>query len=927
MKLLLILILLVSFSMTVSINYIAYTFELETKLGIFFENACTDRQTGKIYVGAKNKLYKLGENLEMISEIDTGPAVDNVNCLYIRGCSLPETLTDSYSKAILIDYENNRLIHCISLHNGICVKHDLKNITRTEDQIYLPMVANTDSATTFAFIAPGPVRDENDHWALVLNIGVQYANNGPVQDRIPSFASRNLYDFSLVNTDLLQQSELRLDFTSKISFPIRYVYGFSSGNYSYMITVQKVKPYNETYVSKIFRVCQRDRNFFTYAEIQLQCRNNGTLYNLAQSAYLGKAGSQLAEGLNISATQDVLYVTFSIGEPGSSVPTNESALCIYPMSNVGKVFTRNIKECFEGKGQTGPEHFSYSEKCITVPGLEIDETYCNKYQRFFEQPVDGPIPVGVDAAITFQSVASALTVDVTSNYTIAFAGSGKGHIFKVVMETQTSATVYEDVEIAEGDAIKSSLLFDIGHEHIYVMTDYKLYKMKLYECCQYTTCTTCLGANNPYCGWCSLENKCSVQKECNQTDEMGWLPYSENFCPNITNENADIQQIPALTSIHPNTGPQSGGTLVTIYGQYLYTDIATTVTIGGHCCSLTDPDRARYSSENASSNESNPVSYTEKYSSNPNELVCKTSTAYKSQLNKQLDVVVHINGTRVSADKNMTYTYVEDPKITSIHPKRSFQSGGRALTIEGSNLFATQIPMMYAVIDGVQMGPENCTRDNTAVIYCPTPKYIDPSTGSVEETDFVNARLGFKMDSVTSVTADNLPLNLGNIMYYPDPSLQNFTEVMEVNNTQDHVVIKGTRLSLAADGPDVKVYIGCGTCDVISMTAEVIVCKPPEDKPVCDESNEQQFIVNVSIGNFHQSVGLLSFKVKSQSAKPSNIGTLVIVIAVICVTVILSTGAILMFCRYRKKHSEGGNTILFWNENGVEEVGLIHDSE
>ncbi|XP_060579456.1 plexin-A2-like isoform X2 [Ruditapes philippinarum] len=81
------------------------------------------------------------------------------------------------------------------------------------------------------------------------------------------------------------------------------------------------------------------------------------------------------------------------------------------------------------------------------------------------------------------------------------------------------------------------MFIDLDHEYMYVMTDHKLMKMKLYNCSQYTTCNSCLQAGNPYCGWCSLENKCSLKKDCASNDQvLRWLPYSgsNNSCPSIT---------------------------------------------------------------------------------------------------------------------------------------------------------------------------------------------------------------------------------------------------------------------------------------------------------------------------------------------------------------------------------------------------------
>ena len=44
------------------------------------------------------------------------------------------------------------------------------------------------------------------------------------------------------------------------------------------------------------------------------------------------------------------------------------------------------------------------------------------------------------------------------------------------METQTSASVFEVIDLGEGGSIKSSMFFDAGHEYLFAMTDYKVSK-------------------------------------------------------------------------------------------------------------------------------------------------------------------------------------------------------------------------------------------------------------------------------------------------------------------------------------------------------------------------------------------------------------------------------------------------------------------
>ena len=65
-------------------------------------------------------------------------------------------MTDNVNKALLIDYNNLRLISCSSLFQGICTIRSLGNISLVEEVVDGPIVANTAEDSTFAFIAPGP---------------------------------------------------------------------------------------------------------------------------------------------------------------------------------------------------------------------------------------------------------------------------------------------------------------------------------------------------------------------------------------------------------------------------------------------------------------------------------------------------------------------------------------------------------------------------------------------------------------------------------------------------------------------------------------------------------------------------------------------------------------------------------------------------
>ena len=43
------------------------------------------------------------------------------------------------------------------------------------------------------------------------------------------------------------------------------------------------------------------------------------------------------------------------------------------------------------------------------------------------------------------------------------------------------------------------------------------------DCSQHTFCPGCLGALDPFCGWCSLQNECRLGSECGGAAAAGWI--------------------------------------------------------------------------------------------------------------------------------------------------------------------------------------------------------------------------------------------------------------------------------------------------------------------------------------------------------------------------------------------------------------------
>ena len=78
------------------------------------------------------------------------------------------------NKALVIDYSDSRLISCGSLFQGVCTVRSLRNISNVEQQIKEPVVANNATASTVAFIVPGPPNPPISQVQLLLYADTVY---------------------------------------------------------------------------------------------------------------------------------------------------------------------------------------------------------------------------------------------------------------------------------------------------------------------------------------------------------------------------------------------------------------------------------------------------------------------------------------------------------------------------------------------------------------------------------------------------------------------------------------------------------------------------------------------------------------------------------------------------------------------------------
>lgn len=515
-------------------NIITQQTEFDTKLN----HLVVDSITGRVFIGGINRLYQLSPDLIVEVSVITGPKNDSDDCR-VHECpqQTQRHLKDNVNKALLIDRATSRLIVCGSLFQGVCTIRNLQNASIVEKEVQEAVVANDELSSTVAFIAPGPPQPPVSN---VMYVGVTYTKNSLYRSEIPAVASRSLENdrlFQIASSAVTTGTRIFINSYARESYLVNYIYGFNSEKFSYFLTTQ-LKHNNQAaskeYISKLVRICQEDSNYYSYTEIPIDCISDsqgGKKYNLVQAAYLGKPGSDLAENLAITAQDDVLYAVFSEGI--DDVPTNKSALCIYSLKAIRRKFMQNIKGCFNGIGMRGLDFISPNMACVSTKLQTIGEDFCG---LDVNSPLGGEHPIAAVPVSLFNVRLTAVAATRTSDYTVVFIGTADGHLKKVVVESASSATEYADIVIDNGSPINSDMHFDNDRMHVYVMSKRHVSKVKVHDCSIYKTCGECLGAKDPYCGWCSLENKCSLRSNCqdDQNDPLYWVSYKMGKCTTIT---------------------------------------------------------------------------------------------------------------------------------------------------------------------------------------------------------------------------------------------------------------------------------------------------------------------------------------------------------------------------------------------------------
>ncbi|NWX20378.1 PLXA2 protein, partial [Aegotheles bennettii] len=251
---------------------------------------------------------------------------------------------------------------------------------------------------------------------------------------------------------------------------------------------------------------------------------------------------------------------------------------------------------------------------------------------------------------------------------------------------------------------------------------------------------------------------------------------------------------PAVSFLNPSRGPESGGTMVTISGQYLGAGSRVSVLLGNQTCEF--------------------------YGRSMNEIVCMSAPSAHG-----LGAVhVSVSVDRAQLEQTLLFEYIDDPKVQHIEPEWSIASGHTPLTITGSNLDVIQEPRIRVKYNGKEF-VNVCKVVNATALSCLapplTPEYR-PGLDAVERPD----EFGFIFNNVQSL----LVYNDTKFIYYPNPTFELLspTGVLE-QKPGSPIILKGRNLCPPAPGGaklNYTVLIGETPC-AVTVSETQLLCEPP----------------------------------------------------------------------------------------------------
>uniref|UniRef100_A0A7N8YNJ8 Plexin D1 n=1 Tax=Mastacembelus armatus TaxID=205130 RepID=A0A7N8YNJ8_9TELE len=532
-------------------------------------NFVVDPVTRKVYLATVNTVYQLNGTLSLEVEKRTGPVQDNLLChapqLPQAPCEHPKSLTDNYNKLLKLDREQGVVVVCGSVYQGFCELRKMGNISeiavefppqgeKTVFPSMLNIAANHPNASTVGLV----FKSHGGNTRLLVGAtytgaGTQFfPKNHSKEDlrfeNTPEIAIRslNIKDLSRLFTYDINPSEdnvFKIKQEVKTKNKLNFVHAFIQKTYSYIAFNNDAKMgHKESQPNSILaRICLDTENprkstgpesrklTESYIQMPLQCGFNGNIYNRLLSLYPAEIHTD--DGMSL---EPYLFGVFAKAD-------RKSALCAFKFGDIEEEIRQGRRNCSNSPSSDVQVLDSVIQgsgaACIQKGNLVLQPEQLDCGAAHLQHPLSLRRPLRAIPVFEYPGLSS-VSVDNVHNHTVVFLGTSNGRLRKLTLLPNMTVANQWTLKLPASEAVHHIMTFDPSDRNfLYLMTSHHMLRVKVADCGQWKSCSDCLGAGDTHCGWCTLENRCTIQKECARgLLARSWISLSEGSqqCPSMT---------------------------------------------------------------------------------------------------------------------------------------------------------------------------------------------------------------------------------------------------------------------------------------------------------------------------------------------------------------------------------------------------------
>lgn len=250
---------------------------------------------------------------------------------------------------------------------------------------------------------------------------------------------------------------------------------------------------------------------------------------------------------------------------------------------------------------------------------------------------------------------------------------------------------------------------------------------------------------------------------------------------------------PEIASIQPACGRLTGGTMITIRGNFLNAGNSVQAFVGDNgTCQITALSQ--------------------------NEVTCVTGPSKKptnSTVRLEFDKYL-----KKHSVQPMLFEYTGEPVLDANQTFRGIATGGTRLPVRGQYFGCIEHPFIYVSYKGIQH-TGTCNVVNDTYMECRSPTINRPAPYTVTELKF-----GFQADFDKTILKLVPPVGSPDYQLYPDPVYTDF----EIDRTGRTVIINGLHLDQGyhiSDDLSIRLQNSTVTCNVGVVESQRIMCRMP----------------------------------------------------------------------------------------------------